>query len=122
LVRDETVSSQVERAQVAAATNGECDDERHSFEEERRSMAAERRSAEISAAVRSLHTNLFLCVTFVFAYSMFAFLPDMAIVVIVSVMKGVTPIVTALVNFGKIQTVVKLYWERAVQDFKKNVS
>jgi hypothetical protein len=80
----------------------------------------EKNNAEISAAVRSLKTNLCLCATFVFAYSMFAFLPDILIVLIVSVMKGTTPILTAIVNFGKLQNMVKLYWENIIQLCRKS--
>jgi hypothetical protein len=82
----------------------------------------ERREAEINAAVRSLKTNLILCATFVVAYSSFSFMPDLAIVLIVSVMKSVTPIVTALINFGKLQTVAKLYWENSFHIFNRIVS
>jgi hypothetical protein len=81
----------------------------------------EKRNAEVSAAVRSLKTNLFLCATFVFAYSMFAFLPDILIVLIVSIMKGATPILTAIVNFGKLQNMLKLYWENTIQVCRKSV-
>jgi hypothetical protein len=80
------------------------------------------REAEINAAVQSLKTNLILCATFVVAYSSFSFMPDLAIVLIVSVMKSVTPIVTALVNFGKLWTVAKLYWENSVHTFNELVS
>lgn len=78
----------------------------------------DRREAEINAAVRSLKTNLILCATYVITASMFAVMPDIANVVIGSVIKGVTPIVTALVNFGKLQGVSKLYWENALRGFR----
>ncbi len=80
----------------------------------------EKSNAEVSAAVRSLKTNLFLCAAFVFAYSMFAFLPDILIVLIVSIMKGATPILTAIVNFGKLQNMVELYWENVIHICKKS--
>ena len=83
---------------------------------------AERREAEINAAIRSLKTNLFLCATFVFSYSMFTFMPDLLIVLVVSLMKGITPIVTAVVNFGKLQTVVKQYCDNSVHSVRKFVS
>jgi hypothetical protein len=91
----------------------------HSIENEAKE---ERREAEINAALRSLKTNLILCATFVAVYSSFSFMPDLAIVLIVSVMKSATPIITALVNFGKLQTVAKLYWENSVHTFNKLVS
>ena len=83
---------------------------------------AERREAEINAAIRSLKTNLSLCATFVFSYSMFTFMPDLLIVLVVSLMKGITPIVTAVVNFGKLQTVVKQYCDNSVHSVRKFVS
>ena len=83
---------------------------------------AERREAEINAAIRSLKTNLSLCATFVFSYSMFTFMPDLLIVLVVSLMKGITPIVTAVVNFGKLQSVVKQYCDNSVHSVRKFVS
>ena len=83
---------------------------------------AERREAEINAAIRSLKTNLFLCATFVFSYSMFTFMPDLLIVLVVSLMKGISPIFTAVVNFGKLQTVVKQYCDNSVHSVRKFVS
>ena len=83
---------------------------------------AERREAEINAAIRSLKTNLSLCATFVFSYSMFTFMPDLLIVLVVSLMKGISPIFTAVVNFGKLQTVVKQYCDNSVHSVRKFVS
>ena len=44
---------------------------------------------------------------------------DLLIVLIVSVMKGLTPIATAVVNFGKLQYVIALYWDNFLQRFSK---
>jgi hypothetical protein len=44
---------------------------------------------------------------------------DLLIVLIVSIMKGLTPIVTAIVNFGKLQYVTSLYWSNFAQRFSK---
>ncbi len=41
-------------------------------------------------------------------------------VLIVSVMKGATPILTAIVNFGKLQNMVELYWENVIHICKKS--
>ena len=53
---------------------------------------------------------------------MFTFMPDLLIVLVVSLMKGITPIVTAVVNFGKLQTVVKQYCDNSVHSVRKFVS
>jgi hypothetical protein len=42
------------------------------------------------------------------------------IVLIVSVMKGATPILTAIVNFGKLQNMVELYWKNTIQLCRKS--
>jgi hypothetical protein len=77
---------------------------------------------EVKEERREAETNLILCATFVMAYSSFSFMPDLTILLIVSVMKSATPIVTALINFGKLQTVAKLYWENSVHIFNRIVS
>ena len=118
----------VERSDAELFDVQRCDAERLDAERldvDRRDVErrdAERREAEINAAIRSLKTNLFLCATFVFSYSMFTFMPDLLIVLVVSLMKGITPIVTAVVNFGKLQTVVKQYCDNSVHSVRKFVS
>ncbi len=42
------------------------------------------------------------------------------IVLIVSVMKGATPILTAIVNFGKLPNMVELYWKNTIQLCRKS--
>ena len=82
----------------------------------------DRRETEINAAVRSLKTNVVLCATFVILAAMFSVMPDIAVVIGSVMIKGITPIVTALVNFGKLQSVAKLYWENTVEAFRKAAS
>jgi len=76
------------------------------------SADAERCEAEIDAAVRSLKTNLILSLVFVAITSCMSFMADNVVFVIISLLKGITPIVTAVVNFGKLQVVVRLYWAK----------
>ncbi len=42
------------------------------------------------------------------------------IVLIVSIMKGATPILTAIVNFGKLQNIVEIYWENIIHMCRKS--
>ncbi len=42
------------------------------------------------------------------------------IVLIVSIMKGATPILTVIVNFGKLQNMVEIYWENVIHLWRKN--
>ena len=63
-----------------------------------------------------------MCATFVILAAMFSVMPDIAVVIGSVMIKGITPIVTALVNFGKLQSVAKLYWENTVEAFRKAAS
>jgi len=75
--------------------------------------------AQISAAKRSLITNLFLTALCVLANSAFIFLPsDISpyfAVLVLSSLKGALPISTTIANFGTVSNVISAY----LQYFKK---
>jgi hypothetical protein len=63
--------------------------------------------AEINAAIRSLKTNLILCLTLIFIFILLPALNPTFGIIIVSLMKGFIPILTTISNFGKIQTLIR---------------
>jgi len=75
----------------------------------------EKLKAQILCAKRSLITNLFCCLLFVFGHAMVVLLPtDVRIyisVIIFTTVKGAMPILTTIANFGTVQSVVSQYWE-----------
>ncbi len=71
--------------------------------------AAKKRSqneAEINAAIRSLKTNLILCLMLIFIFILLPTLNPTFGIIIVSLMKGFIPILTTISNFGKIQNLI----------------
>jgi len=62
--------------------------------------------AEINAAIRSLKTNLILCLMLIFIFILLPTLNPTFGIIIVSLMKGFIPILTTISNFGKIQTLI----------------
>jgi hypothetical protein len=68
---------------------------------------------QLTAAKRSLYTNLFLIFTFTFVYAIIVLLPRREIfcLFVLSVMKGSMPIFTTIANFGTIHSVVSQYWD-----------
>jgi len=80
---------------------------------------AEHRDAEISAAILSLKTNLVLGLTFICVFVSMSVTPDYIVSLIASVLKGVTSIITGIANFGKLQIIVRLYFESAVGWIRK---
>ena len=71
-----------------------------------------RRKAEINAAIVSLKTNLVLGASVIFIFICF-FLTSRALnTILVTLLKGLIPIATAILNFVKIQEVYKLYWNK----------
>ena len=67
-------------------------------------------TSEIAAAVRSLKTNLILSIAVVIVFFFMAFYLGTLTVLIFSTMKGLVPILTTIANFGKVQFVLKQYW------------
>ncbi len=83
------------------------------------SETSERRASEINAAIKSLETNIFLCFIGVVAFSVGTFCNDQMAVVILILIKGLTPIITTIANFEKIYELVLLFWEILLDYFVK---
>ncbi len=60
---------------------------------------------------RSIGTGLALSATFLLIFMFAAVLPDTPKLWLNSAVKGLSPILTAIANFGKIQDVALLYWK-----------
>ena len=71
----------------------------------------ERRSLEINAAIRSLESNIFLCAVGVIIFSIGSACADHITVIILILIKGLTPVITTVANFEKIQQLVLFYFE-----------
>jgi len=69
-----------------------------------------RRKAEINAAITSLKTNLVLGVCILLVFTCFFLTPISINSILVTLLKGLIPIVTTISNFVKIQEIVELYW------------
>ena len=65
---------------------------------------------EISAAVRSLKTNLCLSLILLVIFICLAIFSDTVNVVMATSTRGFVPIVTTLANFVKVQNVFLIYW------------
>ncbi len=70
-----------------------------------------RLNGEMSAATRSMKTNLVLSVAFLFIFLSLSIFSDILNVLICSSLKGFVPILTTIANFGKIQHILLLYWQ-----------
>ncbi len=78
------------------------------------------RRTEINAAVSSLKTNLLLCVTFLSVF-LFAFVLSLILnTLILTILKGLIPVVTTITNFGKVQQIILVYWESLKTRFQIN--
>ena len=68
---------------------------------------------QLSAAKRSLETNLLIIIVFAFVYAIVILLPRREIfcLFVMSLMKGMMPVLTTIANFGTIQSVIFQYWE-----------
>ena len=64
---------------------------------------------EINSTLRSLETNLILTSTFLVLLLVLFFLPNIISVVVISVMKGMIPLITSITNFGKVKTLFHSY-------------
>jgi hypothetical protein len=60
---------------------------------------------------RSIGTGLALSATFLLIFLLALVLPDTPNLLLYSAVKGLSPILTAITNFGKIQDVALLYWK-----------
>ena len=65
--------------------------------------------AEINAAIRSLKTNLILCLILILIFALLPALNQTFSTFLVSLMKGFVPILTTISNFGKIKSLVWCY-------------
>jgi hypothetical protein len=72
---------------------------------------------EIAAMARSLKTNLFMSFAFIVIFISLANFSETQSVLVVSTMKSMVPILTTIVNFGKIQNVLTLYWQNTYFHF-----
>jgi hypothetical protein len=61
---------------------------------------------------RSIGTGLALSATFLLIFMLAAVLPDTPNLWLNSAVKGLSPILTAIANFGKIHDVALLYWKK----------
>jgi len=77
------------------------------------SLNQKRENSEINAAILSLETNLVLyalgCVSFLILTTG----SDNLVVIILILIKGLTPILTTIANFVKIQELMFWYWENS---------
>lgn len=69
----------------------------------------ERQRAEINASIRSLETNTVLAVIIIVTYLLAAVFSNSASLIILTLLKGFTPILTTIANFGKIQELYMSY-------------
>jgi hypothetical protein len=67
--------------------------------------------SSINIIDRSIETGLALSTTFLLIFMLAAVLPDTPNLWLNSAVKGLSPILTAIANFGKIQDVALLYWK-----------
>ncbi len=75
----------------------------------------EKSKAQMSAAERSIKTNLILGLIFLVSFSSLMFVPNIwrpyCYVIVFSVMKGALPVLTAIANFGTVKQVATQYWD-----------
>ena len=64
---------------------------------------------EINSTLRSLETNLILTSAFLVILLVLFLLPNIISVVVISVMKGMIPLITSITNFGKVKTLFHSY-------------
>ena len=86
-------------------------------------MEAEKRNTVIiSAAKRSLQTNMLILTLFIFLLTLEFMAPGnwrpYLNVLLFSSMKGILPILTTIVNFGPVKTMAIIYWEYFNEVFK----
>lgn len=93
-----------------------------SMGQERRLNDLEHCTCLLKLIFRSLMTNIVLSLGFVVSYICLAFLPDALNVFIISAFKGLTPVLTTIANFGKIQVVLLMYWGNVVSMILKLIS
>jgi hypothetical protein len=70
----------------------------------------EQKKGEINAAIRSLKTNLTLCFILIMTFLLMPVLNPTFGILMISLMKGFVPILTTILNFGKIQNLILSYW------------
>ena len=72
----------------------------------------ERAQAEISASIRTLKTNLVMITAFVLLLVLYLKIQSWTTrVVIMAFYKGLVPIITTIANFGKIRSVLAMYYK-----------
>ena len=72
-----------------------------------------RAQTEISASIRTLKTNLVMISTFILVFLIYFLIQSWTCrVVIVTFCKGLVPIMTTIANFGKIRSVLAMYYEQ----------
>ena len=64
---------------------------------------------EINSTLRSLETNLILTSAFLVILLVLFLLPNIISVVVISVMKGMIPLMTSISNFGKVKNLFQNY-------------
>ena len=67
---------------------------------------------EINTSLRSLKTNFLLTSAYFFTFLGVFLLPNFIYVLVVSVVKGMVPLLTSITNFGKIQNLFDKYIDR----------
>ena len=72
----------------------------------------ERLRTEINASIRSLETNIVLAVLFIVTFLVAAIFSDSTSLIILTLLKGATPILSTMANFVKIQQLFVSYWIR----------
>ena len=85
------------------------------LESQEEAKQIERQNAEIKASIRSIKTNIALTITIFLALVLSIVLSEAGKIFLFTMLKGSAPILTFILNFGKIKSVFLLYW----QNFKE---
>lgn len=81
------------------------------FQIDAESKELETQRTEVDAAIRSLGTNIVLAITIIVTF-LFTFIFPFESFIILTVLKGLTPILSTVANFGKIRQLIMVYWVR----------